>query len=252
VYLHVRRHPGFFITNVCLIIAMVSSAGFIVYALDTDSLNDRVNTILTLLLTAVAFKLVIADSIPKVGYSTLIDNFVLYNIAFLFAQLIFCAIAYRLQHGKEDFEDADLMHTHLPQFFKLTKEVLDARKKLTSLSERLEEYDSTFPGDLKKAEWTKINNLRRSIESTKENMCVLKSKQWTVNKFIFLSALFIFISINLTWGWTVWNVSQDVGATALKEEKGRSWYALSFSDPSFLPMPGSSDERCDTDCPAGW
>jgi hypothetical protein len=35
--------------------------------------------ILTLLLTAVAFKFVIADSLPKLGFNTFLDNFILIN-----------------------------------------------------------------------------------------------------------------------------------------------------------------------------
>lgn len=74
-YLHVRREPGFFVINVCLIIGMLCAKGLIVFSLGTDDLNDRINVILTLLLTAVAFKFVIADTIPKVGYSTLIGKY---------------------------------------------------------------------------------------------------------------------------------------------------------------------------------
>jgi len=84
VFLRVQREPGFFVTNVCAIIGALCATGLIVFALGTDDLNDRINVILTLLLTAVAFKFVIADAIPKVGYSTLIDDFVLYNVSSLY------------------------------------------------------------------------------------------------------------------------------------------------------------------------
>ena len=98
----------------------------------TDDLNDRINVILTLLLTAVAFKFVIADAIPKVGYSTLIDDFVLYNMAFLFGQLFLCIVLHKLEHGGHDDDDDDeespshLMATHL-SLFHLTDDELKLR-----------------------------------------------------------------------------------------------------------------------------
>jgi hypothetical protein len=69
----------------------------VVFALPWDALNDRVGVILTLLLTAVAFKLVITDSIPKVGYSTLIDNFVLGNMIFLFSTVLLCTAGFLIE-----------------------------------------------------------------------------------------------------------------------------------------------------------
>jgi len=50
----------------CLLVAMVSIHRFTAFALPEDNLADRINIVLTLLLTVVAFKFVVADSIPKV------------------------------------------------------------------------------------------------------------------------------------------------------------------------------------------
>ena len=44
----------------------------------------QVNTILVLLLTIVAFKFAITDSLPKVGYNTLMDMFFLLNMSYMF------------------------------------------------------------------------------------------------------------------------------------------------------------------------
>ena len=45
---------------------MLSILAFIAFALPADALGERVNLVLTLLLTCVAFKFAIADVIPKV------------------------------------------------------------------------------------------------------------------------------------------------------------------------------------------
>jgi hypothetical protein len=61
--------------NVVGLVALCFSA----FCIDVADLADRMSIILTLLLTAVAFKFVIADSLPKLSYSTYIDYFLLMN-----------------------------------------------------------------------------------------------------------------------------------------------------------------------------
>ena len=70
----------------------LSILGFSVFAMDEESLPDRVNTILTLLLTAVAFKFAIVDSIPKVGYNTILVRFFLMNMLCMFKVVFVCVI----------------------------------------------------------------------------------------------------------------------------------------------------------------
>lgn len=83
VHFRVVRAYSFYLRNVYFVVYVLSLISLVVFALPEDDLADRVGHILTLLLTAVAFKFVIADSIPKVGYSTDIDTFTLHNLTFL-------------------------------------------------------------------------------------------------------------------------------------------------------------------------
>ena len=69
-----RRHR-FYVTNVMAIMSAICFLSFTSFGLPTEQLADRSSIVLTLLLTAVAFKLVIADSIPKVGYFTVMDYY---------------------------------------------------------------------------------------------------------------------------------------------------------------------------------
>ena len=88
--LQVARLPLFYLYNVIGVMLMISLLGFAVFALPADALADRINTVLTLLLTTIAFKFVVADTIPKIGYNTHLDSFVLLNMGFLF--IISCAV----------------------------------------------------------------------------------------------------------------------------------------------------------------
>jgi hypothetical protein len=101
VVLRVKRHSTFFVMNVICILSMLSVLTFVVFALPLDGgLADRINVILTLFLTSVAFKFVIGESIPKVGYTTLLDVFVLANMLFLFLSCFVCvAGTWLIQNG---------------------------------------------------------------------------------------------------------------------------------------------------------
>ena len=69
-----RRHQ-FYVFNVMAIMSAICFLAFTAFGLPTEKLADRSSIVLTLLLTAVAFKLVISDSIPKVGYFTVLDYY---------------------------------------------------------------------------------------------------------------------------------------------------------------------------------
>lgn len=85
----VSRQHGFYMINVVGIMSSLSILGYSVFVFGDEAskeseLADRVNTCLTLILTAVAFKFAISDSMPKLGYLTLMDEFFLLNMANLF------------------------------------------------------------------------------------------------------------------------------------------------------------------------
>ncbi|CAH1801807.1 unnamed protein product [Owenia fusiformis] len=67
---HVSRKPGYFFWNIFLIMFMITSLTFVVYAIDIEVPQGRLNVNLTLLLTAVAFKFVCAQNLPTISYLT--------------------------------------------------------------------------------------------------------------------------------------------------------------------------------------
>jgi len=80
--LNLARKPGFCITNIVLPMAVLTSLTSIsigVKTIDGNRLDtgDRLSVTLTLLLTAVAFKLVMASNLPQVSYQTTLDIYIL-------------------------------------------------------------------------------------------------------------------------------------------------------------------------------
>ena len=66
VTLRVSRLPLYYLYNIVGVMLMLSVLGFTAFSLPRRDLSDRLNIVLTLLLTTVAFKFVVTDMIPKV------------------------------------------------------------------------------------------------------------------------------------------------------------------------------------------
>eukprot|EP00002_Diphylleia_rotans_P004578 TRINITY_DN13418_c0_g1_i1.p1 TRINITY_DN13418_c0_g1~~TRINITY_DN13418_c0_g1_i1.p1 ORF type:complete len:216 (-),score=40.03 TRINITY_DN13418_c0_g1_i1:321-968(-) len=92
VCLRVRRIPTYYLQNIVLIMFLLSLLGPLAFIVEVEDLGDRLSTILTLLLTAVAFKYVISSSLPKVPYNTLIDYFILCSTISLAAVAFFAVV----------------------------------------------------------------------------------------------------------------------------------------------------------------
>jgi len=77
VEVEVRREHFFYDINYVGLAALLASISFGVVFVPVESFADRCSITLTLLLTAVAFKQIIADKIPMTSYLTLIDVYIL-------------------------------------------------------------------------------------------------------------------------------------------------------------------------------
>lgn len=71
----VQRRPEFFIWNAALPIGALTSMAFGAFTVPWTDIADRFSVTLTLLLTLVAYKLVISTSLPQVSYLTLLDKY---------------------------------------------------------------------------------------------------------------------------------------------------------------------------------
>jgi hypothetical protein len=75
----------------------ISTISFTAFTVDTGPIfiAPRINIVLTILLTVVAFNYVCQDKIPKVPYSTILDKFLICNhIAILIVGVVVMLISY--------------------------------------------------------------------------------------------------------------------------------------------------------------
>ena len=83
---------SYYIWNIGLIILAIVSLSFTSFAIPVDNVEGRLTINLTLLLTAMAFKFVIATSLPVVAYLTPLDKYLLANFAFLWIMTCYVGI----------------------------------------------------------------------------------------------------------------------------------------------------------------
>lgn len=82
-----QRKPTYYITNIALPMMVLTYLGFLSFAVDFEGQRmepaDRLGITLTLLLTAVAYKFVVASAIPQVSYLTWLDQYISFCFAYL-------------------------------------------------------------------------------------------------------------------------------------------------------------------------
>eukprot|EP01083_Nonionella_stella_P284456 968401_1 len=81
--LKVKRRWKVFLVNIMFLMACICLLALTAFSLGADDLGDRLNLLITLILTAVAFSYVVFDSLPNVPYLTFMDKYILGSYAFL-------------------------------------------------------------------------------------------------------------------------------------------------------------------------
>ena len=76
------RRPEFYLWNIEVPMFVLTSLIGMTWAIAPEEVGDRISVSLTLVLTAVAYKLTVAQSIPQVAYLTLLDKYV--SLCFIF------------------------------------------------------------------------------------------------------------------------------------------------------------------------
>ncbi|XP_035663086.1 acetylcholine receptor subunit beta-type acr-3-like [Branchiostoma floridae] len=79
---HVQRKTIFYMWNTVLILFVIMGLSFTVFSIPAEEHKDRLGITFTLLVTTVAFKLVVSQYLPTVSYLTLLDKYVLGCIIF--------------------------------------------------------------------------------------------------------------------------------------------------------------------------
>ena len=98
--LHVMRQYGFYIYNVAIIMCLITALTFSAFSVKVDSVGDRIQITLTLLLTSVAFKYYVQQFVPTVSYLTLMDKYLLCCMVFQFAMAIHNSVSGMITNSK--------------------------------------------------------------------------------------------------------------------------------------------------------
>lgn len=125
VSIRAERDPKFYFFNFYLVIYLIVLTNICLVSIDPIDAGDRNAVSLTLLLTLVAFKFVLNEGTPKVGYLTLMDKYVVTSFLFILiatfenifvSPLVMCAFSEgsdcdedSLQELTEDAREKDIL-----------------------------------------------------------------------------------------------------------------------------------------------
>jgi FtsH-binding integral membrane protein len=96
VVLNAKRIPYYFIANIGIMMFLIVSLAFTMFALPVVQLADRLNVVMTLVLSAVAFKLLCAEQLPELPYLTALDRYVLWGLGVLCLMALECVVVEHL------------------------------------------------------------------------------------------------------------------------------------------------------------
>eukprot|EP01083_Nonionella_stella_P108189 314368_1 len=86
--LKVKRRWKVFVISIWFLMACITTLALTAFSLGPEDLGSRLNLLITLILTAVAFSYVVFDALPNVPYLTFMDKYILSSYGFLVALMI--------------------------------------------------------------------------------------------------------------------------------------------------------------------
>ena len=83
-----KRKATYHVQNVMVVYGCITVCCFFGFAINLEGLEERLTVASTMFLTAIAFKIVVANDIPKVNYSTIMDIYINGCLIFMFAVML--------------------------------------------------------------------------------------------------------------------------------------------------------------------
>mmetsp|Transcript_12914 Transcript_12914/g.19421 ORF Transcript_12914/g.19421 Transcript_12914/m.19421 type:complete len:416 (+) Transcript_12914:283-1530(+) len=105
--LPVRRKAGFYIWNIMIPFSLISGLTLTCFALPPEEINDRLTIVMTMILTAVAFKFVASQGLPPISYLTFLDKYVLIMLFGMFLLGIEVTVVPRLFENDNTLRSVD-------------------------------------------------------------------------------------------------------------------------------------------------
>jgi len=86
--LRCQRRTTYYFWNIVFVLFLLISMSFSSVILDPTDLGDRSSIDLTLVLTCVAYKYVVAQQLPAISYLTLMDKYVIFSLMFISTTMV--------------------------------------------------------------------------------------------------------------------------------------------------------------------
>jgi len=99
VSLRVERQYEYFMSNIVFVVFLIVLLAPTTFAIDYNSMSDRMQIVLTLLLTVITFKFIIAGEVPKTATVTLLDKYMLLSFL-MFLLVVFQTVVANLWDPK--------------------------------------------------------------------------------------------------------------------------------------------------------
>ena len=80
---YVARHPAYYLYNAFFLIFLIMCLALTLFSISYTTVNSRIQTAYTLLLSSISFKWVINRSLPAVSYLTYLDKYSIISVVFL-------------------------------------------------------------------------------------------------------------------------------------------------------------------------
>ncbi|RHY27268.1 hypothetical protein DYB32_006886 [Aphanomyces invadans] len=84
-----QRRGGYYITHIVIPVTLITYMGFLSFCLDNEGktieTGERLLISLTMVLTAVTYKFVVAGAIPQISYLTMLDHYVTFSFYYVCA-----------------------------------------------------------------------------------------------------------------------------------------------------------------------
>jgi hypothetical protein len=101
VTLTMNRIPNYYFTNIIKPTCIITTLSACSLFMPAKDLANRLSATLTLLLTAVAYKYLVAQMVPPIGYSTALDKYVMICFTFLSLMAAENCLAFKFHHISE-------------------------------------------------------------------------------------------------------------------------------------------------------
>ena len=97
IHLRAKRLPNYYVKTVMFPICALTLSSWCTFAANPTQLEDRMEIILTLISVTTAFRFLSTNAIPKINYSTLMDNYMLgqllFQVSFGGVVLVCCGVS---------------------------------------------------------------------------------------------------------------------------------------------------------------